>query len=323
MTDVDNAAAATGTERGAAISRFYPIAAPDLGELEAEYVLDAIRSGWVSSLGDYILNLETGFAQFCESKHGIATCNGTTALHLVLEVLGIKPGDEVIVPSLTFVATANAVRYTGATPVFVDVDPETWCIDPACVDRAITKRTRAVIPVHLYGHPADMDALEAVTESRGIVLIEDAAEAHGARYRGSRVGSIGRVGVFSFYGNKIITTGEGGMIVTDDADLASRSRFLRDHAMSADRRYWHTEVGYNSYVGSLRGARGTMWSSAGNALRNVAENGTSSHSRASPMRRSSGTRAGCRGSRNWLMTMLISSESDARWKIVVVMRGAL
>lgn len=239
-----------------AAKRFYPIAAPDIGDLEAQYVTDAVRSGWVSSLGSYILEFERGFAEFCGSKYGIATSNGTTALHLALEALRLGPGDEVIVPSLTFVATANVVTYVGATPVFVDVEADTWCIDPLCVERALTPRTRAVIAVHLYGHPANMDALRAVIGTRDIALIEDAAEAHGARHRGHRVGSVGDIGVFSFYGNKIITTGEGGIILTEDARLAERCSFLRDHAMSPTRRYWHPEVGFNYRITNLQAALG-------------------------------------------------------------------
>lgn len=236
--------------------RFYPVAEPDIGPTEEAYVLDAVRSGWVSSLGPYIGTFEDAFASYCGSEHGVATSNGTAALHLALAVLGIGPGDEVIVPSLTFVATANAVRYVGALPVFVDIEEETWCMDPRAVARAVSPRTRAIVVVHLYGQPADMEPLLTVARDHNIPVIEDAAEAHGAEYRGQRVGGLGTLGVFSFYGNKLITTGEGGMLVTSDRGLAERARYLRDHAMSKDRRYWHSEVGYNYRMTNVQAAMG-------------------------------------------------------------------
>lgn len=234
----------------------YAVAEPDIGELEAQYVLDAVRSGWVSSLGRYIGEFEQQFTAYCDCRYGVATSSGTTALHLALVCQGIGPGDEVIVPTLTFVATANAVMYTGATPVFVDADPETWCLDPVAVERVLSPRTRAIIVVHLYGHPADMDPILLLASKQGIPVIEDAAEAHGALFRGLKVGSLGKTGVFSFYGNKLITTGEGGMLVTDDEELADRARFLRDHAMSKERRYWHQKIGYNYRLTNVQAALG-------------------------------------------------------------------
>jgi perosamine synthetase len=186
----------------------------------------------------------------------VATHNGTVALHLVLVALGIGPGDEVILPTLTFVATANAVAYTGATPVFVDCEPNTWNIDPQAVARAITPQTRAIIAVHLYGHPADMDPLRALADQHGLTLIEDAAEAHGARYKGRRAGSLSDVAIFSFFGNKIITTGEGGMILTDDDEFAERCFFLENQARQKDNPYWHPEIGYNYRMTNLQAALG-------------------------------------------------------------------
>lgn len=235
---------------------FIPVSRPFIGEPERRYVADAVASGWVSSLGRYIDEFEHAFAAYCGTRHAVATSNGTTALHLALAALDIKAGDEVIVPDLTFVATANAVAYTGATPVLVDVDALTCGIDADVFARAIGPRTKAVIPVHLYGHPVDMDPINALAERHGIAVIEDAAEAHGARYRGRRVGSLGRAGVFSFYGNKIVTTGEGGIITTDDEALVARIRRLRDHAMSPERRYWHAEVGFNYRMTNLQAALG-------------------------------------------------------------------
>ena len=235
---------------------FIPIASPMIGEREIAYVTDAIRSGWVSSLGPYIGRFEQEFARYLHVSHAITVNNGTVGLYLALHSLGIGPEDEVLVPDLTFVATAHAVLQVGATPVFVDVEPDTWCIDPVAAERAITSRTRAIIPVHLYGHPADMKAMTKLAMKFGLLIIEDAAEAHGAEVDQQRVGSLGKVGVFSFYGNKIMTTGEGGMITTNDADLAEHMRYLKDHGMSPARRYYHTELSFNFRMTNLQAALG-------------------------------------------------------------------
>lgn len=233
-----------------------PISQPRISQREIDYVTDAVRSGWVSSLGAYVDRFEEGFAGFCGTKHAVSVGNGTVGLHLALKVLGIGPGDEVIVPDLTFVATANAVVTAGATPVMVDVRRDTYCIDPQAIAAAITPKTRAIIPVHLYGHPADMPAIMALARQHGLFVIEDAAEAHGASIAGKPVGSFGDCGVFSFYGNKIITSGEGGMITTNSTDFYHRARYLRDHAMSKEVRYWHTEVGYNYRITNIQAALG-------------------------------------------------------------------
>ena len=236
--------------------KFYPIAEPDIGELEIEYVTDAVRSGWVSSLGRYVTEFERGFADFCRTRHAVSTSNGTVALHLALAALGIGAGDEVIVPTLTFIATASAVIYAGAIPVFVDSDPHTWCLDPAAVERAITPRTRAIIPVHLYGHPADMDPILDSASRHNLIVIEDAAESHGALYKGRVTGGLGNASIFSFYGNKLITSGEGGMLLTNDLNLAERANFLHDHAMRPETRYYHSEIGFNYRITNLQAALG-------------------------------------------------------------------
>lgn len=236
--------------------RFYPISEPSITELEVAYVLDAVKSGWVSSLGKYLDVFEQKFAAYCGTEFALTTSNGTTALHLALVALGVQPGDEVIVPDLTFIATANAVAYIGAKPVLVDIEPDTLCLDPAKLEAAITERTKAVIPVHLYGHPANMPEIMRIAKARGLHVVEDAAEAHGATIAGARVGSLGDCGVFSFYGNKIITTGEGGMITTSDQAFYLRAKQLRDHAMSKDKRYWHDEIGYNYRMTNLQAALG-------------------------------------------------------------------
>jgi perosamine synthetase len=235
---------------------FLPVAEPDLGALEERYLLEAFRSTWISSLGEFIDRFERDFALFCEAEHAVAVCNGTAAVHLALAAAGVGPGDEVVVPALTFVGTAAPVLHCGARPVFVDGEPEIGTMDPRAVARAVTKKTKAIVPVHLYGHPADMTPILEVAAEAGIAVIEDAAEAHGARYKGRRVGGLGRMGAFSFYGNKILTTGEGGMIVTNDGALASRLRFLRDHAMDPKRRYWHPEAGWNYRITNLQAAIG-------------------------------------------------------------------
>lgn len=233
-----------------------PISRPHFTGTEEKYLLDALRSGWISSIGKYIQAFEEKFATFCGVKHALAISNGTTALHLALVTAGIGAGDEVIVPDVTFVATANAVAYTGAKPVMVDISPDTLCICPEAIKAAITPKTRAIIPVHLYGHPADMDEINSIAKTHGLLVIEDAAEAHGAEYKGQRVGSFGNAAVFSFYGNKIVTTGEGGMITTDDPEFHAKARFLRDQAMSKEKRYWHDAIGFNYRMTNLQAAIG-------------------------------------------------------------------
>lgn len=222
-----------------------PIAAPDLGGNEERYVVEAIRSTWISSTGPFINRFEADFSAICGTTSAVGVCNGTVALHLALLALDVRPGDEVLVPSLTYIATANAVRYVGAEPVFVDVDPETWCIDPQLLEASVTRRTRGIIAVHLYGHPADMDAINHVAAVHGLWVIEDAAEAHFARYRGRPVGSLAKLATFSFYGNKVITCGEGGALTLNDPQLEVRLRTLRGQGMDPNRRYYFPVTGYN------------------------------------------------------------------------------
>lgn len=233
-----------------------PVAQPVLGKEEEKLVLDGLRSGWVSSTGKYISQFESSFAKFCNTKYGITTSNGTTALHLALVAADIGPGDEVIIPSMTFVATANAVSYTGATPVFIDSEMETWNLDPEKIKEKINSRTRAIIPVHLYGHPANMGIIMSIAKKYDLLVLEDAAEAHGALYRGKKVGSIGTAACFSFYGNKIITTGEGGMIVTNNKIFADKVRMLRDHGASKKRKFYHPKLGFNYRMTNLQAALG-------------------------------------------------------------------
>ena len=223
---------------------------------EKEYVIDCLDSTWISSNGKYVERFEQAFAEYCGVRHAISCCNGTVALHLALLARGVGPGDEVIVPTLTFVATANAVTYCGAKPVFIDSEPDTWNMNVEFLASAITPQTKGIIVVHLYGHPTDMDPVMNLAHERGLFVIEDAAEAHGAEYRGRRVGSIGDAATFSFYGNKIITTGEGGMVITDDDETARTVRLLKGQGQDPNRRYWFPVVGYNYRMTNIEAAIG-------------------------------------------------------------------
>jgi len=244
------------TEQNHTADYSVPVAEPVLSGNEKAYVLDCVDTTWISSAGEYVERFETAFAAFCNASHALSCCNGTVALHLALMALGVGPDDEVIVPTLTFVATANAVAYCGARPVFVDSEPETWNIDPQLIEEKITPRTRGIVVVHLYGHPVDMDPVLAIARRHGLFVVEDAAEAHGAEYKGRRVGSLGDVATFSFYGNKIITTGEGGMVVTDDEGLARKIRQLKGQGQDFERRYWFPILGYNYRMTNIEAAIG-------------------------------------------------------------------
>jgi perosamine synthetase len=236
--------------------RRIPVAEPSLAGNELAYVSECVTTSWISSQGPFVKRFETEFAQRLGSPNAIAVSNGTVALHLALLALGIGKGHEVIVPDLTFAATINAVIYAGATPVIVDVDKTSWNIDIAAMEAAITPRTRAIIPVHLYGQPADMDAIMAIAKRHDLKVIEDAAEAIGAKYKGKPCGAIGHAGIFSFFSNKLVTTGEGGMVLFQDDKAADHARRLRDHGMNPNKRYWHDEVGYNYRLTNMQAAIG-------------------------------------------------------------------
>ncbi|MDA7803421.1 aminotransferase class I/II-fold pyridoxal phosphate-dependent enzyme [Crocinitomix sp.] len=237
-------------------THFTPVAEPSLSSKELEYLTDAYTSTWISSRGKYIDQFESEFSKYCGVDFGVATSNGTVAIHLALEALGVGKGDEVIVPDLTFAATINAVLYAGATPVIVDVDVDRWTICPNAIEKAITAKTKAIIPVHVYGQPCEMDRIMDISQKHKLFVVEDCAEAHGATFKGEKVGSFGHISTFSFFANKIITTGEGGMCVTNDTELDAKMRILRDHGMSPSKRYWHDVVGYNYRMTNLQAAIG-------------------------------------------------------------------
>jgi perosamine synthetase len=223
----------------------YPISRPDLSGNEQKYALSAVNSSWISSTGEFVDQFEVRFAAFTATQYALGVTNGSSALHLALAGLGVGPGDEVLIPSLTHVATANAVLRVGATPVFVDVDSTTWCIDPEDLIKKISPRSRAVIAAHLYGHPADMDRIKEVASPHNLWIVEDTAQAHGALYKGRPVGGLGHVATFSFDGDKIITGGEGGALTTNDPELFNRLKLLRGQGMDPNRRYYFPVVGFN------------------------------------------------------------------------------
>jgi perosamine synthetase len=227
------------------VSDFIPVAEPDLSTIERDKLLDAFDSGWISSTGSYVDQFEEQWAVESGCKYALSVSNGTVALHLILAALGIGPGDEVIVPSLTFIATANAVTYVGAKVVFADSDPDTWCIDTISISALITPKTKAVIGVHLYGNPIDIYALREICSNYGIFLIEDAAEAPFTKVGQENIGSLGIAASFSFYGNKVITSGEGGAVTTSDFQLYKKMKLLRGQGMDPNRRYFFSEIGFN------------------------------------------------------------------------------
>jgi perosamine synthetase len=234
-----------------------PVAGPWITEKEIQYVTDAVTNAWYGNANMYHERFERAFAEYVGTKYAIALPTCTSALHLSLLGMGIKEGDEVIVPDATWIATSAPISYVGATPVFADIDPQTWCLSAEAFEACITPRTKAVIPVDLYGGMPDMDAIRAIARRRDIFIIEDAAEALGAEYKGNRAGSFGDTGVFSFHGSKTVTTGEGGMLVTDHEDLYRRIQVLRDHGRQpGDRMFWNTEVAYKYKMSSMQAALG-------------------------------------------------------------------
>lgn len=242
-----------------------PVNEPWLGERDVEYVTECVRTGWVSSSGRFIEEFEQQWAAYCGKRYGVAVSNGTVALQAAVAALGLKPGDEVIIPTFTIVSCALSVIYNCCVPVLVDSDPSTWCMDVQQVEDKITPKTKAIMPVHIYGHPVDMDPLLELADKEGLAIIEDAAEAHGAEYLSGRdtlypewrrCGSLGTLSCFSFYANKLITTGEGGMVITDDLYLAEKLRSLRNLCFIPDKRFYHEKMGFNFRLTNLQAALG-------------------------------------------------------------------
>jgi perosamine synthetase len=242
-----------------------PVNEPLLGERELEYVTECIRTGWISSAGRFIELFEEAWAAYCGIGYGIAVSNGTVALEVAVGSIGLKPGDEVIMPTFTIISCALAVLRNGGIPVLVDCDPHTWCMDASQVGSKITDRTRAIMPVHIYGHPVDMDGLWALAEKHDLVIVEDAAEVHGAEYLSGRdganptwrrCGGLGHISAFSFYANKLVTTGEGGMVLTNDAAYAEKAQSLRNLCFRPERRFFHTELGSNYRMTNMQAAIG-------------------------------------------------------------------
>ncbi len=242
-----------------------PVNEPLLTNEDFEALKDTFTSGWISSAGKYVEEFEESWARYCGVRHGIAVSNGTTALQVAVEAAGLGPGDEVIMPTFTIISCASALVRVGAVPVLVDSDPDDWCMDVEQVAARITPRTRAIMVVHMYGHPVDMDPIMALAGRHGLTVIEDAAEVHGARYLSQRgtprehwqtCGGIGHIATFSFFANKLITTGEGGMVVTNDDRMAERSRSLRNLCFRPDRRFLHTELGHQFRLTNMQAAVG-------------------------------------------------------------------
>lgn len=231
-----------------------PISKPLISDDEKRAIIAALDSGQLAQ-GERVRAFEERFAEFCGSKCAIATSSGTTALWTALLARGIGPGDEVITTPFTFIASANAVLYTGARPIFVDIEEDFFNLDPSLIEEKITPRTKAVLPVHLFGHPCDVEAILEIAEKRGLILIEDACQAHGASVDGRKVGTFG-TGCFSFYPTKNLTTGEGGMITTDDAQVAERAKMIRNHGMR--QRYHHEVLGYNFRMTEIQAAIGLV-----------------------------------------------------------------
>jgi len=233
-----------------------PVYQPDLSGNEKKYVADCLDSTWISSKGKYIDLFEKAFADYANIQYGVAVCNGTVALHVALEALDLGRGDEVIVPTFTYIASVNAITYTGALPVFVDSLLDTWQMNPDDVQKKITLKTKAIMAVHLYGHPCDMAALTKIAKDNNIFLIEDCAEAIGSKFEGKHVGRFGDIAAFSFFGNKTITTGEGGMVLTDNKDLYEKVVHLKGQGLAKNRQYWHDAIGYNYRMTNICAAIG-------------------------------------------------------------------
>ena len=237
---------------------FIPVCEPYLQGNELAYVTEAVSSGWISSSGKYVGAFESAFAQYCDVQYAVAVCNGTVALHLMLVAAGVGPGDEVIIPCFTMASTAFAVCYTGAVPVFVDAEKSTWNIDVNLIENKITSRTKAIMPVHVFGNPCNVDEIRRIADRHGLLVLDDAAEAHGAEYKGVKTGKLADISSFSFFANKNLTTGEGGMVLTDDRKFYDSLRYFKNvcFPLDAPRVYQHNDIGFNYRMSNLHAAIG-------------------------------------------------------------------
>ncbi|NQV18417.1 MAG: DegT/DnrJ/EryC1/StrS family aminotransferase [Armatimonadetes bacterium] len=237
---------------------FIQVCEPLLAGKEEEYVLDAVKTGWISAQGSYVNMFEDEFAKFCGVKYSTTVSNGTNAIHLGLKALNVSPGDEVIMPDFTMICSALPICYLGAKPIFVDAEPETWNIDPVKIEEKITKKTKAIMVVHIYGHPCDMKTIWEIAKKHELKIIEDAAETHGAEYYGKKCGDLGDIAAFSFFANKVVTTGEGGMVVTNSKDLIDRAKYYKDlcFPLSGERTYFHQDIGFQYRLSNLQAAIG-------------------------------------------------------------------
>lgn len=233
-----------------------PVYQPDLSGNEKKYVNECLDTTWISSKGRFVAEFEKQFARYLGIEHAISVCNGTIALHLALLALGIKPGDEIIVPTFTYIASVNTIAYTGASPVFVDSNSKTWQIEVNDIERHITDKTKAIMVVHLYGQACEMDKIRAIADKYRLYIVEDCAEAFGTKYDDRYVGTFGDIAAFSFFGNKTITCGEGGMVVTHSDSLAERAMLLKNQGISATKQYWHDVIGYNYRMTNIAAAIG-------------------------------------------------------------------
>jgi perosamine synthetase len=240
------------------MNEFIPVCEPYLAGNEKHYVNECIETGWISSAGKYVAEFEKQFAIYCGAKYAVGVCNGTVALHLALVAMGIGKGDEVIIPNFTMIASAFAVCYTGAMPVFVDAERDTWNIDADLIESKITSRTRAIMPVSIFGLPCDMDSIISIAHKHNLLVIEDAAESHGAEYKGRRTGTLADITTFSFFANKNITTGEGGMVVTNNQDLYKKALYFKNLCFPIDgpRTYLHQDIGFNYRLTNIHAAIG-------------------------------------------------------------------
>lgn len=251
--------------------KFIPVCEPFLNGNEKKYVQDCMETGWISSSGEYVNSFEEEFAKYCGVKYGVAVCNGTVALHLALVALGIKEGDEVIIPSFTMSASAFSVCYTGAKPVFVDADPYTWNMDVTKIEEKLTPKTKAIMPVHIFGNPCNMDGIRKIADKHNLYIIEDAAESHGAEYKDKKAGSLSDIAAFSFFANKNLTTGEGGMVVTDSKELYDKCRYYKNMCFPLDgpRIYVHDDIGFNYRMSNIHAAIGLAQVEKANEYRNM------------------------------------------------------